>query len=221
MEKIIEELVNKYNEKVRLVEELFKVSFKFNYSLGRKQQATFINESNLYKVIFQSRKPEAEAFTEWVTSEVLPAIRKTGGYIAGEENMTDDELIAKAMAVLNKKLEQAHRQLEEQKPKVIFADSVSESNDTILIRDLAKIFNQNGVDIGQNRLFAWLRENGYLIKNRFDDYNSPTQKSMNLGLFEVKETVVTTPYGTKLNKVTKVTGKGQMYFINKFKAGVC
>lgn len=192
--------------------------------LGRKQQATFINESNLYKVIFQSRKPEAEQFTEWVTNEVLPSIRKTGGYIAGEENMSEDELILKAMNVLNAKVEnlrlenkKLEERIEEQKPKVLFADSVETSKSSVLIGELAKIIKQNGHDIGQNRLFEWLRTNNYLISRKGTDYNMPTQKSMNLELFEVKETSITHSDGhISISKTPKVTGKGQVYFVNKF-----
>jgi len=174
--------------------------------LGRKQRATFINESNLYKVIFQSRKPEAEKFTDWVTNEVLPSIRKTGGYIAGEENLTEDELIAKALIVVNKKLEARERQLEEQKPKVLFANSVETSKTSILIGELAKIIKQNGHDMGQNRLFEWLRKNGYLISRKGTDYNMPTQKAMNQKLFEIKETIITHADGhISVNKTPKVT----------------
>lgn len=185
-------------------------------NLGREQQATFINESNLYKVIFQSRKPEAEQFTEWVTNEVLPSIRKNGGYILGQETLSDEELIQKALLVATKKLEERERQLEEQKPKVLFADSVEASTTSILIGDLAKLIKQNGHDIGQNRLFQWLRENGYLIKTG-ERKNMPTQTSMDMGLFEVKERTVNNPDGSiRITKTTKVTGKGQLYFVNKF-----
>lgn len=164
-----------------------------------------------------SKLPNAKKFKRWVTSEVLPSIRKTGGYIAGEESMTDDELIAKAMTVLNKKLELAHKQLEEQKPKVLFADSVETSKTSILVGELAKIIKQNGYDIGQNRLFAWLRKNNYLTSRKGIDYNMPTQKAMNLGLFEVKETTITHSDGhISISKTAKVTGKGQVYFVNKF-----
>lgn len=181
----------------------------------QKVNMTFINESNLYKVIFQSRKPEAEKFTEWVTGEVLPSIRKTGGYIAGEENMNEDELILKAMNVLNAKVDKLRKEntqqrelLEEQKPKVLFANSVEASKTSILIGELAKILKQNGFDIGQNRLFEWLRQNGYLISRQGTDYNTPTQKAMNLGIFEVKETSITHSDGhISVNKTTKVTRK--------------
>ena len=185
-------------------------------NLGRKQQATFINESNLYKVIFQSRKPEAEEFTEWVTNEVLPSIRKNGGYIAGQETLSDDELIQKALLVATNKLKEREKQLEEQRPKVLFANSVETSATSILIGDLAKLIKQNGHDIGQNRLFKWLRENGYLIKSG-ERRNMPTQMSMDLGLFEVKERTVKNPDGSiRITKTTKVSGKGQVYFVNKF-----
>ncbi len=185
-------------------------------SLGREQNATFINESNLYKVIFQSRKPEAEEFTEWVTNEVLPSIRKNGGYISGQETLSDDELIQKALLVATNKLKEREKQLEEQRPKVLFANSVETSTTSILIGDLAKLIKQNGHDIGQNRLFKWLRENGYLIKSG-ERRNMPTQMSMDLGLFEVKERTVNNPDGSiRITKTTKVSGKGQVYFVNKF-----
>lgn len=184
---------------------------------SQNRSMSAVNEYGLYNLILASRKKEAKEFKRWITHDVIPAIRKTGGYIAGEEKMSDDELIAKAMGVLHRKLEQANKQLEEQKPKVIFADSVETSKDSILIRDLAKLLNQNGIDMGQNRLYEYMRENGYLINSRFEDRNMPTQKAMNMGLFEIKEGTINTPYGTKLARVTKVTGKGQIYFINKFK----
>ena len=185
-------------------------------SLGREQNATFINESNLYKVIFQSRKPEAEEFTEWVSNEVLPSIRKNGGYISGQETLSDDELIQKALLVATNKLKEREKQLEEQRPKVLFANSVETSTTSILIGDLAKLIKQNGHDIGQNRLFKWLRENGYLIKSG-ERRNMPTQMSMDLGLFEVKERTVNNPDGSiRITKTTKVSGKGQVYFVNKF-----
>lgn len=184
--------------------------------LGRTQKATFINESNLYKTIFQSRKPSAERFTDWVTSEVLPSIRKNGGYIAGQESLSDDELLAKALMVAQNKIAEKDRQIERMKPKEIFADAVSASETSILVGELAKILKQNGIDTGEKRLFAWMKENGYLMSRVGSDKNIPTQKSMNLGLFEIKETIVSTNHGSKVKKTPKVTGKGQQYFINKF-----
>ena len=193
---------------------------------GGTQKMIFINEANLYKTIFQSRKDSAERFTDWVTSEVLPSIRKNGGYIAGQETMTDDELLAKALMVANNKIAERDRIIEHQKakieydrPKTIFADAVATSNTSILVGDLAKIICQNGVQIGQKRLFAWLRENGYLMKNG-SSYNMPIQRYIQQGLFEVKERSIQNPDGSVRITITpKVTGKGQLYFVNKFLGG--
>lgn len=187
-------------------------------NLGRKQIATFVNESNLYKVIFQSRKPEAERFTEWVTSEVLPSIRKTGMY-AADDLLENPDLAIKAFQQLKKEREMRkmlEEKVEEQKPKVLFANSVETSESSILIGDLAKLIKQNGHDIGQKRLFKWLRENGYLIKSG-ESKNMPTQKAMDLKVFEVKERTINNANGcVRLIKTTKVTGKGQIYFVNLF-----
>lgn len=195
--------------------------------LGREQEATFINESNLYKTIFQSRKESAERFTEWVTGEVLPSIRKNGGYIAGQETLSDEELMAKALLVANNKIaerdkiiEQKQARIEQMKPKEIFADAVSASHTSILVGDLAKLICQNGYQIGQKRLFDWLRANGYLIKTG-SSYNMPTQRYVEQGLFEIKESNLVNPDGSvRITKTTKVTGKGQVYFVNKFLKGV-
>ena len=193
------------------------------HTKGGTQKMTFITEANLYKTIFQSRKDSAERFTDWVTSEVLPSIRKNGGYIAGQETMTDDELLAKALMVANNKIAERDRIIEHQKakieydrPKTIFADAVATSNTSILVGDLAKIICQNGVQIGQKRLFAWLRENGYLMKSG-SSYNMPIQRYVQQGLFEVKERSIQNPDGSVRITITpKVTGKGQLYFVNKF-----
>ena len=192
-------------------------------NLGRKQKATFINESNLYKTIFQSRKESAERFTEWVTGEVLPSIRKNGGYIAGQETLSDEELLSKALLVAQNKIaekqaiiERQNQKIEADKPKTIFADAVSTSHTSILVGDLAKLICQNGVQIGQRRLFEWLRQNGYLIKSG-SSWNMPTQKSIEMGLFEIKESTIQNPDGSvRITKTPKVTGKGQVYFVNKF-----
>lgn len=185
-------------------------------TLGGGQDLVVINESGLYSLILSSKLPGAKRFKHWVTSEVLPAIRKNGGYISGQESLSDSELIAKALIVAQKTLEDRNRQLEEQKPKVLFADAVETSHTSILIGDLAKLIKQNGVDIGQKRLFQWLRDHGYLIKDG-SSKNMPTQKAMDLGLFEVKERTINNPDGSvRITKTTKVTGKGQVYFINKF-----
>lgn len=178
---------------------------------------TIINESGLYSLILSSKLPNAKTFKRWVTSEVLPSIRKTGGYIDGQESMSDAELMAKALLVANKQIEERNREIERMKPKEIFADAVAASKTSILIGELAKLLRQNGIEIGQNRLFLWMRENGYLIRRKGTDWNMPTQKAMELELFEVKETVINHASGyTTTNKTVKVTGKGQQYFINKF-----
>lgn len=187
-------------------------------SIGRKQIPVLINESGLYSLILSSKQPNAKKFKKWVTSEVLPSIRKNGGYIAGQETMTDDELMARALQVAQNKIQERDKQIETMKPKAIFADAVAASHTSILVGELAKILKQNGVNIGQNRLYEWLRENGYLIRgNKRTDRNAPTQRSMDMGLFEVKiSTVVNSDGSVRETRTTKVTGKGQQYFINKF-----
>ena len=180
--------------------------------LPRQGETWFINESGLYAVILRSDKPNAKKFRKWVTSEVLPSIRKNGGYIAGQESLSDDELLAKALMVAQNKIAEKDRQIERMKPKEIFADAVSASETSILVGELAKLIKQNGVDIGQNRLFQKLRDMGYLTKK-----NYPTQKAMDLKLFEIVERTITAANGsTKITQTPKVTGEGQQYFINKF-----
>ena len=175
-----------------------------------------INESGLYSLILSSKLPTAKKFKHWVTSEVLPSIRKSGGYIAGQEEMSDSELMAKALLVAQKQIEERNKQIEIMQPKAIFADAVSASKTSILIGDLAKLICQNGIQIGQKRLFEWLRENGYLIKSG-SSYNMPKQRYVEQGLFEVKESNVQNPDGSvRITRTTKVTGKGQVYFVNKF-----
>lgn len=191
---------------------------------GQNREMTIINESGLYSLILSSKMPKAKEFKRWVTSEVIPAIRKTGGYIVGSENMTDAEIMAKAVLVAQSTIRQRDQRIKElecdvaaAKPKVLFADAVSASDSTILIGDLAKILKQNGHPIGQKRLFNWMREQGYLIKRQGADYNSPTQRAMEMGLFKIKETAISHSDGhVSVSKTTKVTGKGQQYFINKF-----
>lgn len=180
-------------------------------------QVSIVNEPGLYSLVLGSRKPEAKAFKRWITHEVIPSIRQNGGYIAGQETMTDDELLANALMVAQRKIEARDKQIEAMHPKALFADAVSASKTSILIGDLAKLLKQNGVDIGQKRLFQWLRENKYLISQKGASYNSPTQRSMEMKLFEVKETTITHADGhITINRTAKVTGKGQVYFINKF-----
>lgn len=191
-------------------------------TLGGNQNMTIINESGLYSLILSSKLPTAKKFKHWVTSEVLPSIRKTGGYISGQETMSDADLMAKALLVAQRQINQRDARIAEMQPKALFADSVAASKTSILIGELAKILKQNGVEnMGQNRLFEWLRSNGYLIRRKGTDYNMPTQRAMELKLFEIKETVVSHADGHQtINKTPKVTGKGQQYFINAFLGGI-
>ena len=188
--------------------------------IGRMQNTPLINESGLYSLILSSKLPTAKQFKRWVTSEVLPSIRKHGGYVTGQETMSDDELMAKALLMAQSKIEEREKQIKEMAPKAIFADAVATSHTSILIGDLAKLLKQNGVDAGQKRLFGWLRENGYLIRQKGSSWNMPTQRSMDLGLFEVKETTISHADGhISISKTPKVTGKGQIYFVKKFVGG--
>lgn len=187
-------------------------------TLTNGYSAWFLTEDGLYEVLMQSRKPIAKKFKKKV-KEILKDVRKYGMY-ATDELLDNPDLIIK-MATRLKEEKAKNKELEdkmkENKPKVLFADSVETSKNTILIGELAKIIKQNGVDIGQKRLFTWLRDNGFLIKREGTDYNMPTQKSMELELFEIKETAVTHSDGhISINKTPKVTGKGQVYFVNKF-----
>lgn len=199
-------------------EEDKKLNDKSSSSFGQRG-ATLINESGLYALIFGSKLESAKQFKHWVTSEVLPAIRKHGAY-AVDELLNNPDMAIKAFTALkeerekNKALQADNARM---KPKEIFADAVATSKQSILIGELAKILKQNGYETGEKRLFTYLRDNGYLIRRKGTDYNAPTQRSMEMGLFEVKETAVTHSDGhTTINKTTKITGKGQQYFINKF-----
>ena len=193
---------------------------------SQSRHMTAVTESGLYSLVLGSRKPEAKAFKRWITHDVIPAIRKTGGYVSDEQQFVNTYLPfadANTKALFGQTLAQlraANEQLEQQKPKVLFADAVSAAHTSILVGELAKLLKQNGVDIGQHRLFQYLRENGYLIKRRGSDYNMPTQYAMERGWFEIKETAITHGDGhTSVNKTPKVTGKGQQYFINLFLKG--
>lgn len=191
-------------------------------SLGREQEAWAVNEAGLYGLVLGSKKPEAKSFKRWVKHEVLPSIRKHGGYLTAEkieEALLNPDTIIR-LATNLKAEQQKVRLLEEKRkedaPKVLFADSVAASHTNILIGELAKILKQNGLDIGQNRLFEWLRQRGYLINRRGTDYNMPTQKAMEMELFIIKETTINKPDGSiHISKTVKVTGKGQVYFVNK------
>ena len=178
---------------------------------------TIINESGLYSLILGSKLESAKRFKRWVTSEVLPAIRRTGSY---SNQPTGGKLLALAVLEAQKLLDAKDEEIARMKPKEIFADSVASSHSTILIGELAKILKANGFETGQKRLFETLRQDGFLIKRKGSDYNMPTQKAMELGLFEIKETVITNPDGSiRVSKTTKVTGKGQIYFVNRYCGG--
>ena len=190
---------------------------------GGVQQMTIINESGLYTLALRSNKPNAKQFRKWVTGTVLPSIRKTGFYATpdtAQKIINDPDTFIKVLQELKSQQEKAQlleAKINDDRPKVIFAEAVNSSNDSILIGNLAKILRQNGVNIGQNRLFAWLRDNGYLIKKRGALHNMPTQSSMDKGYFEVKTTIIHNPDGsTRITRTTKVTGKGQVYFVNLF-----
>ncbi len=191
-------------------------------SLGRPQSAKFISEGNLYRLIVNSKLPSAEKFERWIFDEVLPSIRKHGGYLTKdkleEALLNPDTLIqlAQSLKAERERSNALQSKIELDKPKVLFADSVETAKNSILIGDLAKLISQNGYDIGQKRLFEWLRENGYLLKHG-ESYNSPSQYSMELGLMEVKVTTINNSDGSiRTTRTTKVTGKGQIYFVNKF-----
>ena len=181
---------------------------------GKSGETNFVNESGLYAVILRSDKPNARKFRKWVTADVLPTIRKTGGYQMAQPQ--GKELLALAVLEAQKTIEQQNKEIDRMRPKEIFADAVSSSHTSILIGELAKILRQNGVQTGQRRLFTWLRENGYLVKSG-SSRNMPTQRSVERGLFEIKVGMYVDGSGANVpTKTAKVTGKGQQYFINKF-----
>lgn len=196
------------------------------FNIGRQGNANCVNEYGLYSLVLASRKPEAKKFKRWITHEVIPSIRKHGGYIAGQDTMTDDQLLAKALLVAQSKIAerdqiiaQKQERIEQMKPKALFADAVSASKHSILVGDLAKLICQNGYQIGQKRLFRWMRDKGYLM-TQGSSYNRPKQRYVEQGLFEIKESTINNPDGSVRITITpKVTGKGQVYFVNKFLGG--
>lgn len=183
---------------------------------GGIQQARVLSEADVMRLIVSSKLPAAQQFERWLFEEVLPEIRRTGSYGA-QPALTDDQIIHQALTILTAKTAQLEAKVEADAPKVLFADSVATSDTTILVGELAKILKGNGVDVGANRLFDRLRDEGFLIKRRGTDWNMPTQRSMDLGLFLIKESVLNNPDGTvRVNKTPKVTGKGQQYFVNRY-----
>ncbi|QII23581.1 phage antirepressor Ant [Bacillus altitudinis] len=195
-----------------------------NEGIGNPNK-TIVNEPGLYTLILGSRKPEAKQFKRWITHEVIPTIRKTGGYVANDDlfiqtylPQADEQTKHFFRATLQTMKEQS-KQIEAMKPKALFADAVEASKSSVLVGELAKQIQQNNVQIGPNKLFEWLRENGYLIRKKGESYNLPTQRSMDMGLFEIKKRAVNNPDGSvRTTRTPKVTGKGQVYFINKFLA---
>ena len=196
------------------VDEEDKLTWRITTS-GQARNMTVINESGVYALVFSSKLTNAKQFKRWVTSEVLPALRKTGSY-----SMNIPQTLPEALRAYADEVEQHNKTkalVEAQRPKVLFADAVSTSNTDILVGDLAKLLSQNGYTVWQNRLFEQLRSEGFLISRKGNSYNMPTQKAMELGLFRIKETAITHSDGrVSLNKTPKVTGKGQQYFINRF-----
>ncbi|MED1643686.1 phage antirepressor KilAC domain-containing protein [Brevibacillus agri] len=193
---------------------------------GGTQQMKFIDEGNVYRLIVRSKLPSTEKFERWVFDEVLPSIRQHGGYLTPkkiEEVLLNPDTIidlAQRLKQANEERAKLATQIEQDKPKVLFAEALETSSNSILIGELAKLLKQNGVNIGQNRLFERLRNEGYLMKTKDERWNDPTQKALELGLFEIKKRTINGPDGTvRTVKTTKVTGKGQIYFINKYKAG--
>lgn len=200
-----------------------KSSITLNDGTPGNPNKAIVSESGLYALVLASRKPEAHEFKRWVTHEVLPQIRKTGGYIPTTDVDDDMTILAKAVMIGQRTMEEQKRRIAEQsehikvlEPKARFADAVAASDGTCLIRELAKMLRQNGLDIGQNRLFEILRQDGYLGKTG-SNRNVPTQKDMDLGLFRIKETAITHSDGhVTINRTAKVTGKGQTYFISRY-----
>lgn len=188
-----------------------------------KSKAIIINESGLYSLVLSSKLPSAKEFKRWITHEVIPAIRKHGAYMTEdtlEKALTSPDFLIQLATQLKEEKEKrlaAEKQIEMDRPKTIFADAVSASHTSILVGEMAKILRGNGVEIGQKRFFDWLRENGYLIRRKGTDYNMPTQRAMELGLFEIKEGSYVNGSGVNIiTKTPKITGKGQQYFVNKF-----
>lgn len=187
------------------------------HTLGGDQEVSTVTEPGFYKLVMRSRKPEAKAFQRWVTHEVLPALRRDGGYMVARDE-TPEQTMARAVLLAQQTIDRQRDRIAELEPKALFADAVAASDGTCLVGELAKMMRQNGVEVGQNRLFAMLREDGYL-GNVGQNRNVPTQRAMDLGLFRIKETAVTHSDGhVTINRTPKVTGKGQIYFVKRYGA---
>ena len=208
--------LNQVSRAVSNLDEDEVTTSKVTDNLGRIQNTNIVSEGGLYSLIFHSRKPEAHAFKRWVTHEVLPSIRKDGGYIAAGTDESDEQIMARALRIADKTIRERDARIAELEPKALFADAVAASDGTCLVADLAKILTQNGLTIGQNRLFERLRRDGYL-GSVGGHRNVPTQRAMEMGLFRIKETAVTHSDGhVSISRTPKVTGKGQRYFVEKY-----
>ena len=187
---------------------------------GGVQQARFITEGDMYRLIVSSKLESAVRFEKWVFDDVLPSIRRDGGYMVAREDESDEQVMARALLIAQKAITAKDKHIAELEPKARFADAVAASDGTCLVGELAKMLRQNGVDVGQNRLFAKLRDDGFLGKvgqNR----NVPTQRAMEMGLFRIKETAVTHSDGhVTITRTPKVTGKGQTYFMQRYEGGI-
>lgn len=183
---------------------------------GGEQRMTVINEPGLYNAVLGSKVPAARDFKRWITHEVIPAIRRTGGYMVSVSNETPEQTMARALLIAQDTMDRQRREIDELRPKALFADAVAASDGTCLVGELAKMLRQNGVEVGQNRMFAMLRDEGFLGKTG-SNYNVPTQRAMEMGLFRIKETAITHSDGhVTINRTPKVTGKGQRYFIDRY-----
>lgn len=183
---------------------------------GKGSAPLIISEPGLYKLIMRSRKPEAKAFQRWVTHEVLPALRRDGAYVASDGTEDDATLMARALLAAKRQMDAKDALIAEMRPKALFADAVAASDGTCLVGELAKMLRQNGVEVGQNRLFGWMRRDGYL-GSAGSHRNVPTQRAMEMGLFRIKETAITHSDGhVTISRTPKVTGKGQRYFLDRY-----
>lgn len=218
----LQKAVNDHVDPEDKIEKIVNIS-QSSQNRTKPEMTLLITESGVYSLIFNSKMPNAKRFKRWVTSEVLPAIRKHGAYMTDEKAfdvVNNKDGLASLLQQAADQLRAKDIQIEKMKPKALFADSVATSKTTILVGELAKILRGNGINIGANRLFEWLREHGYLIQRKGSDWNMPTQRAMNQGLFEIKETTINHSNGSiSISKTPKVTGKGQQYFVNKFLKG--
>lgn len=214
----LQKAVNDHVDPEDKIEKIVNIS-QSSQNRTKPEMTLLITESGVYSLIFNSKMPNAKRFKRWVTSEVLPAIRKHGAYMTDEKAFDvvhNKNGLADLLQQAADQLKQKDIQIEEMKPKAMLADAITASETSILVGEMAKILKKNGVNIGQNRFFKWLRANGYLIKRKGTDYNMPTQKSMNLKLFEIKERTIVDGNSTRIVKTPKITGNGQQYFTNLF-----